>query len=190
MPEIAKRMGDWFASGESGKLIMRPSLAQGVGDWFGDWWRPVACLSELPNLPNGVIQVVEPMLKQLPAKRQSIAAYVILRHDRAHPAALAVLRHNMSTGEFEDRLFAGRLLFDSIGETNGLCAWIEDGLKSPETLIAQTAAQIGNEIGDAALPLVPVFKAALWDKDGFVREQSGLLILKLAPQELPINERK
>jgi hypothetical protein len=71
-----------------------------------------------------------------------------------------------------------------------LCALIEEGLKSPESNIGQTAAQLADQIGDAALPAVPAFKAALWHRDVFVRDHAGLLMLKLAPQELPINESK
>jgi hypothetical protein len=45
-------------------------------------------------------------------------------------------------------------------------------------------------MGDAALPALPAFEAALWHRDRFVREYAGRLILKLAPRELPINESK
>ena len=48
--------------------------------------------------------------------------------------------------------------------------------------------QIADEIGDAALPSLPTFKAALWHKDKFVRERAGMLLLKLAPQAVPINQ--
>jgi len=36
-------------------------------------------------------------------------------------------------------------------------------------------------MGDAALPALPAFEAALWHRDRFVREYAGRLILKLAP---------
>jgi hypothetical protein len=118
-----------------------------------------------------------------------MAAYVILRHDRKHSKALAVLHRNKSTGELQDRLLAGGWLFESLGETNGLCSLIAEGFRASESGIGQTAGQIAGRMGGAALPDVPAFKAALWHRDQFVREYAGRLILKLAPQELPIQKR-
>jgi len=89
-----------------------------------------------------------------------------------------------------DRLLAGRLLFEVVGETNGLCAILDEAFAAPQSHIGQAAGQIAEEMGDAALPSLPALKAALWHKDRFVRQRAGMLIRKLAPQELPINQAK
>ncbi len=161
-----------------------------IANKIGHWWDPVEFLVELSSLSNDVVRAVKPLLEQPGDARQSIAAYVILSHDRKDSEALAVLRRNKSTGKLNDRLLAGRLLFESLRETDGLCALIEEGFESPESFIGQTAGQLADQIGDAALPAVPAFKAALSHRDGFVREHAGRLILKLAPQQLPINGSK
>ena len=169
----------------------RPFLPE-IANKIGYWWDPVEFLVKPGPLSNDVVRAVEPLLERTGNTtqligRQCIAAYVILRHDRKHSKALAVLRRNKSTGELNDRLFAGRLLFESLGETNGLCSLIAEGFRAPESFIGQTAGQIAEKMGDAALPAVPAFRAALWHRDQFVRDCAGRLILKLAPQELPIN---
>ena len=43
-------------------------------------------------------------------------------------------------------------------------------------------------MGAAALPALPALKAALWHRDRIVRQYAGRLMLRLAPQELPINK--
>jgi hypothetical protein len=164
-----------------------------IANGIGQWWDPVEFLVQPSPLHDKVVRAVEPLLEQTgnsaqSTARQSIAAYVILCHEQKHSKALAVLRRNKSTGELTDRLLAGRLLFKAVGETHGLCLLIEEGFKSPESFIGQTAGQLADQIGDAALPAVPAFKAALWHRDQFVRQCAGRLILKLAPQQLPINE--
>jgi hypothetical protein len=66
--------------------------------------------------------------------------------------------------------------------------WDTEGFRSQESFIGQTAGNLANHTGAAALLALPAFKVALWHKDQFVRAWAGRLILKLAPQELPINE--
>jgi hypothetical protein len=172
----------------------RPFL-QDIVNRIGFWWDPVQFLTESGPLSDDVVRLVEPLLEEpangsQTAGRQSIAAYIILSHDPHDSRALAVLHRNRATGEINDRLLAGRFLFETLGETNGLCQLIEEGFRSPESFIGQTAGNIASEMGNAALPSVPTFKAALWHQDQFVRARAGRLILKLAPQELPINQGK
>ena len=169
-------------------------LLPAIANQIGHRWEPVEFLAEPGPLSNDVVRTVEPLLERTEntpqsIARQSIAAYVILRHDRTHPKALDVLRRNESVGKLKDRLLAGGWLFESLGETNSLCSLIAEAFRAPESFIGQDAGQIAGEMGTAALPAVPAFKAALWHRDQFVREYAGRLILKLAPQELPIRRR-
>jgi hypothetical protein len=171
----------------------RPFLPD-FANQIGHRWEPVEFLAEPGPLSNDVVRAVEPFLEPTgntpqSITRQSIAAYVILRHDRKHSKALAVLRRNESAGELKDRLLAGGWLFESLGETNGLCSLIAEAFGAPESFIGQDAGQIAERMGGAALPAVPAFKAALWHRDRFVREYAGRLMLKLAPQDLPIQKR-
>jgi hypothetical protein len=78
-------------------------------------------------------------------------------------------------------------MFEAVGETNGLCELLNEGFKSPDSFIGQSAGNLADKMGDAALPSLAAFKAAMWHQDQFVRAWAGRLILKLAPQELPIN---
>lgn len=144
-------------------------------------------LVEPSPLSNEVVRAVEPFLEQTGKTRQSIAAYIILRHEQNHSNALAVLRRNKSAGELNERLLAGRPLFESIGETNGLCSLVAEGFKAQESFTGQSAGQIAEKMGSAALPPLPAFKEALWHQDVFVRQQAGKLVLKLAREEIPIN---
>jgi len=130
------------------------------------------------------------LLEKSNSLRGSIVAYVILSHNPNHADALAALRRNKSSGNLNDRIIAGRLLFESLGETNDLCLLIEEGFKSPQSHIGQSAAHLADLMGRAALPTVPALKQALWHKDKFVRERAGQLLRKLAPEALPIQERK
>ncbi len=157
---------------------------------IGYWWESVEFLVELCPLSNDVVRAVEPRLGQTETHWQSIAAYIILCHDNRHAKALEVLRQNESAGELNERLLAGRLLFQSLGETNGMCSLIAEAVKAPESFIGQSACQIAEELGVAALPALPAFKVALWHKDRFVRERAGMLVIKLAPEEIPVNEAK
>ncbi len=172
----------------------RPFLPD-IADRIGYWWDPVEFLTGPGPWSNDVVRVVEPLLEEPAEGRQAsgrriIAAYVVLCHDRHHSRALALLHENRSTGELTDRLLAGRFLFEALGETNGLCELVAEGFRSPESYIGQTAGNLASEMGNAALPCVPAFRAALWHQDQFVRAQAGRLILKLTPAELPINEGK
>ncbi|HXP60876.1 MAG TPA: HEAT repeat domain-containing protein, partial [Dongiaceae bacterium] len=171
----------------------RPFLPA-IASQIGLGWDPVEFLAEPGPLSNDVMRAVEPLLEQTEntpqfITRQSKAAYVILHHARNHSKALAVLRRNESARELHERLLAGEWLFESLGETNGLCSLIAEGLRAPEPFTGQIAGQIAEQMGDAALPALPAFKAALWHRDPGVREYAGCLILKLAPQELPIQKR-
>jgi hypothetical protein len=172
----------------------RPFLPD-IADKVGYWWDAVQFLTESGAWSNEVVRVVEPLLEETAngaraTGRKSIAAYIILSHDHHHSGALDVLHRNMANGELRDRLLAGRFLFEVLGETNGLCALVEEGFRSPESYIGQSAGNIADEMGDAALPCLPAFESALWHQDQFVRAWAGRLILKLAPQELPINDPK
>ena len=89
-----------------------------------------------------------------------------------------------------NRLQASERLFAALGETNGLCALIAEGLRAEESNLGLDAGRIAEEMGAAALPALPALKAALWHRDRFVRQYAGRLLLKLAPQALPINESK
>jgi hypothetical protein len=153
-------------------------------------WEPVAFLIEHGPLSNDVVRAVEPLLDEGETMRQSMAAFVILHHDRQHLKALEVLRRNKAGGKLEDRLFAGAWLFETIGETNGLCPIISEAFQRPESFMGQNAANLADEMGDAARPALPAIRAALWHKDVFVRQRAGILMLKLAPEEIPINEGK
>jgi len=157
---------------------------------IGRWYEPVEFLAEPSPLSNDIVRAVEPLLGQPDAARQSLAAYVVVSQNRTHSGALAVLRRNRSSGEVNDRLLAGQLLFRALGETNELCAIVDEGFAAPQSHIGQGAGQIAEAMGEAALPSLPALKAALWHKDRFVRQRAGMLILKLAPQELPINQGK
>jgi hypothetical protein len=185
---VAAKMAICRIAPEEGRPFLRD-----IADKVGYAWDPVQFLVEPGAWSNEVVRVVEPLLvasveaARSPA-RQTIVAYIVLSHDRQHSGALEVLHRNKSAGELRDRLLAGRFLFETLGETNGLCALVEEGFKSPESYIGQNAGNLAAEMGNAALPCVPAFKVALWHPDQFVRASAGRLILKLAPQELPINE--
>jgi hypothetical protein len=166
------------------------SFLPDIASKIGVWWDPVEFLVQPSPLSNDVVRVVEPLLEQAGSARQSIAAYVILHHDRHHSKALAVLRRNESAGELNEMLLAGRLLFQSVGETNGLCSLVAEGFKAPESFIGQSAGNLAEAMGEAALPALPAFKKALWHQDKFVRQKAGELRLKLDPQEIPINAAK
>jgi hypothetical protein len=170
---------------EEGRLFL-PDIANKIGFW----WDPVVFLIEPTSLSNEVVRAVEPLLDQTGSSRQSIAAYVILHQNRNHAKALAVLRRNKSTGQLNDRLLAGRLLFESAGETNGLCDLLAEGFESPESFLGQSAGYQARKMGEAARPALPAFKKAMWHHDVFVRQQAGELVIKLAPEEIPINEAK
>jgi hypothetical protein len=185
---VAAKMAICRIAPEEGRPFL-PDIAAKIGYA----WDPVEFLAERGAWSNEVVRVVEPLLEVSAdaargTARQSIAAYIILSHDRQHSGALEVLHRNKSTGELRDRLLAGRFLFETLGETNGLCALVEEGFKSPESYIGQSAGNLATEMGNAALPCVPAFKVALWHPDQFVRASAGRLILKLAPQEVPIND--
>ena len=161
-----------------------------IADKIGYSWEPVQFLIEPSPLSNDVVRAVEPSLEQTDSSRQSIAAYVILSHDQKHPRALETLRRNESVGGLNERLLAGRLLFESLGETNGLCSLLAEAFNAPQSVIGQNAGHLADEMGPAARPALASFKAALWHKDVFVRQQAGMLLIKLAPEDLPINGAK
>jgi RNA polymerase sigma factor (sigma-70 family) len=186
---VSAKTAIWRIDPQEGRPFL-PAIANQIGHR----WESVEFLAEPSPLSNDVVRAVEPLLEETESTpqallRQSMAAYVILRHDRKHSKALAVLRRNESAGELKDRLLAGGWLFESLGETNGLCSLIAEAFGAPESFIGQDAGQIAERMGGAALPAVPAFKAALWHRDRFVREYAGRLMLKLAPQDLPIQKR-
>ena len=81
----------------------RPFLPE-LASKIGFWWNSVAFLAEPGPLSNDVVRAVEPLLEpagntRQSIGRQSIAAYIILRHDRKHSKALEVLRRIESAGE-------------------------------------------------------------------------------------------
>ena len=156
--------------------------AMAVGSCFD----AVEVLAQPVDSSHEVIAAVEPLLEEASPDRQCKAAFVILHHDRRHAGALATLRRNRAHGKLRDRLVAGRWLFQTVGETDGLCALIEEGFKAPESYLGQVAGQIADQMGAAAMPCLPAFKAALWHQDRFVREWAGRLVCKLAPEALPI----
>ena len=82
------------------------------------------------------------------------------------------------------RLLAARLLFESVGETNGACALIGEALKLPQSSVGQSAIHLADIMGPSARPAIPVLKAALWHKDRFVRDGAGRVLRKLAPEEM------
>jgi hypothetical protein len=132
---IAAKMAICRIAPEEGRPFL-PDIASRIGFW----WDPVLFLTESGPWSNDVVRVVEPLLEehadgQRGTVRQSLAAYVILSHDRQHARALAALRQNKSTGNLNDRLLAGRLMFEAVGETNGLCELLNEGFKSPDSFI-------------------------------------------------------
>jgi HEAT repeat protein len=153
---------------------------------IGTWWQPVECLVALKPLSNEVIQAVEPMLETTNTSDQSIAAYIILMHNPNHQASLDVLHRNREVGEMNARLLAARLLFESVRDTNGSCALIEEALKLPQSFVGQSATHLADIMGPAAQPAIPALKAALWHKDRYVRDGAGRVLRKLAPDEMPI----
>jgi hypothetical protein len=157
-----------------------------IATHIGRSFEPVEFLAQPSILSNEIVRATEPLLDDTDGARQSMAAYAILSQDRGHARALATLRRNRSMGKLNDRLAAGRWLFHSLGETNDLCALLDEAFAAPESHIGQGAGQIAQEMGPAALPSLPAFTAALWHRDKFVRQQAGLLICKLAPQQVPI----
>ncbi len=180
---VAAKMAICELAPEEGRPFL-PDIASEIGRW----WEPVVFLSKPGPLSYDVVRAVEPLLEQDGSQRQSLAAYVILHHNPQHAGALAALRRNESVGALNDRLEAGSVLFQTVGETNGLCALITEAFRSPESFPGQGAGQIADKMGLAALPALPAFKEALWHKDVFVRQYAGRLVLKLAPRDLPVNE--
>jgi RNA polymerase sigma factor (sigma-70 family) len=182
---LAAKMAIWRIDPGEGRSFL-PEIVNRIG-----WWEQMEFLAAPSPASSDVVRAVETFLESKPTGLQLQAAYIILRHDPKHSQALAVLRQSKSVGDLGNRLLAGRLLFKSLGETDGLCSLIAEALRAHrESNLGVQAIQIADEIGDAALPAVPALKAALWHRDGFVRRWAGRLLLKLAPQEIPINQSK
>ena len=113
----------------------------------------------------------------------TLAAYVILGHNPSHPGAIAALQRNKVQGATDAvRRVAAERLFDSTGETNGVWEMIEDGL-SPESKLGQWSIAWAGKMGPAA---IPILRRSLWHKDHFVRQEAGLWLRKLAPEELKL----
>jgi len=172
---------------EEGRSYLQ-DIANQLGHWW--WWAPAEFLAQLRAFSTDAVRDVEPLLDQPGNEPSSLAAYVILCHDKMHSKALAVLRRNEAEGVLTERLQAGRWLFEIRGDINGLCSLIEEAFRDQQASAGQMAAQIADRMGEAALPALPAFKAALWHKDVFVRHWAGRLVLKLAPEELPIQASK
>jgi hypothetical protein len=166
------------------------ALLPDIAAQIGRRWDAVECLANPGPLSNDIVRVVEPLLDGSDVLRQSAGAYIILSHDKNHAKAWDVLHRNKADGEINPRLLAGRLLYQTVGETNRMCALIAEAFQDSRSFPGQNAGQIAEKMGTNALPALPAIKAALWHKDRFVRERAGTLILKLAPEELPINEPK
>jgi hypothetical protein len=161
-----------------------------IATQIGRRWEATISLTEPSPLSNDIVRLTEPLLDDPNIARKIIAAYIILSHDPQHPKALDVLHHAKTSGEIGNRLFAGRLLYLTVGDTNGLCDIISEALQDKRSFIGQNACNDAEKMGTNALPALPALEAALWHKDRFVRERAGALVLKLAPQDLPINEPK
>jgi len=157
-----------------------PKIAMHINQ---NWSSSLEMLRELRGCSNEVISALEPLLTATNDQARSTwVAYVILGHNRYHPGAIAALQRNKAQGPITDRMVAAERLFDSTGETNGVWEMIEDGL-SPESKLGQWSITLAGKMGPAA---IPILRRSLWHKDQFVRQQAGLWLRKLAPEELKL----
>lgn len=152
---------------------------------IGESWSLVQFLRERRRFSNDVINAVGPLLKATnDFRRASIAAYIILGQNSNHTEAIAVLQRNKTQGPEGERRLAGERLFDSTGDTNGVWEFIEQGL-APESKFGQWSIQWAGKMGPAA---IPTLRRALWHKDKFVRTRAGMILRKMAPEQLKVSD--
>ena len=162
---------------EKGRSFINDIVALVEGPSF----LPVTHLRRSQRLSNEIIQAMEPLLRATnDLRRSSLAAYIILGHDRRHAEAIAVLQRNKTTGTLPDRLFAAERLHEAIGDTDGVLELIDEAL-SPESRLGQWGISVA-----AKMEAIPTLRRALWHKDKFVRQNAGLALRRLAPEELEL----
>ncbi len=181
---ISMRVGDIVTAAQTAICMIDPDRGKpylpAIADAaVGEWWDPVECLILLKPLANEVVRAVEPLLQATNVFRRPIAAYVVLSQNPAHAAALEVLRDARLAGPPSQRLVAAEWLFLTTGETNNLCALIEEALPPTGSINGQTAASVAQRVGIAALPTKTAWQRALWDKDKFVRERAAIELWNL-----------
>jgi len=158
-----------------------PDVIAGIGHS----WKPVEFLTDSKAYAPMIVAGLEPVLDNTNRFRAVIAAYLILRFEPQHSHALTTLRVRVAQGNLNDRITAARWLWERTGETNDVVALCVEGLASSEGFIGQTAAYTLEKMGPQAQLAVSALKAALWNKDRFVRERAGKALRKIAPDEMP-----
>jgi hypothetical protein len=157
-----------------------PSLLPELAAHITESWNLQQFLRRCRRFSNEVIAAVEPLLTTTNLVGASIAAQIILSHNSNHLQAVAVLQRNKTKGTELERRIAAERLFDSTGDTNGVWEFIEQGL-APGSNFGQWSIQWAGKMGPAA---IPTLRRALWHKDKFVRKQAGMILRKMAPEQL------
>jgi RNA polymerase sigma factor (sigma-70 family) len=152
---------------------------------IGRQWEEVDLLTESKSLAPDIVSNLEPMLNDTNQLRSAIAAYIVLGLEPKHMHALATLRNCVAHGELNNRLIASKWLWKRTGETNDVLPLCIEGLAAEQSIMGQDAASILDDLGQESRPDVSALKAALWQKDRYVRERAGKTLREIAPEEMP-----